>query len=147
MTNLDHIPQALSFSFLTFLLCFSPQNFVLTLIWHFPPPYIPSCEWLSHNEQIFHVSVIPPTEGSRWPFGSKPLFDPIKSYVRNKTMTMLLKWFSSNLCHTLNLVLGRRIPPKHCFPSSVIIVVCLGIPTEDKSTCVAVWHSSGLGRY
>lgn len=52
-------------------------------------------------------------------------------------MTMLFKWFFSNLCQMLNLVLGRQIFPRHYFPSLVIIVVYSSIPIEDTSTFAA----------
>ena len=59
-------------------------------------------------------------------------------------MTMLFKWFSSNLCQMPNLVSSRQIFPRHYFPFLVIIVVYSSIPTEDTSTFEAARHSLGL---
>ena len=41
--------------------------------------------------------------------------------------TLLLKWFSSNLCLTLNLVFNKWILSRHYFMSSIAIDICWSV--------------------
>ena len=62
---------------------------------------------------------IPPPTKFGWPLGSCLLFHHVYHISKMGPTALLLKWHSSNLCLTLNLMFSEQIPPRHYLP-------CLG---------------------
>ena len=108
-----------------FLWCFSLQSFVPTPF-SLPLPLF-LCPCLSGpimiREYPAYTWVSPLME-----FGCLGYYSSMSNSVSGiGPTTMLLKWFSSNLCLTLNLVFNKWILSRHYFMPSAAIDICWSV--------------------